>query len=135
MLEKLSPRQQDVMDFMVSFYEANGGVFPSLREIGAEMGITSTNGVSCHLESLRRKGWLRGRDGKVRARGIFMTVAAQREYGIFRSRLDNTILRRIMEYIEEFPESVASDIQRCETPLEGAAQVINDIEDIMELEY
>jgi predicted ArsR family transcriptional regulator len=28
----------------------------SLREIGKKMGITSTNGVACHLEALRKKG-------------------------------------------------------------------------------
>jgi repressor LexA len=31
---------------------------PTVREIGASMGITSTNGVRCHLDALVKKGYL-----------------------------------------------------------------------------
>lgn len=43
------------------------GYPPTLREIGAQMGIRSTNGVSDHLRALERKGYLRREDMKSRA--------------------------------------------------------------------
>lgn len=43
------------------------GYPPTLREIGAQMGIRSTNGVSDHLRALERKGHLRREDMKSRA--------------------------------------------------------------------
>jgi repressor LexA len=32
------------------------GVQPSIREIGAEFGFSSPNGVVCHLKALQKKG-------------------------------------------------------------------------------
>jgi hypothetical protein len=31
---------------------------PTIREIGAAFGITSPNGVMCHLKALDKKGWI-----------------------------------------------------------------------------
>src|SRR5262249_54488693 len=43
------------------------GYPPTLREIGAHMGIRSTNGVNDHLRALERKGYLTREDMKSRA--------------------------------------------------------------------
>jgi len=43
------------------------GYPPTLREIGARMGIRSTNGVNDHLRALERKGYLKREDMKSRA--------------------------------------------------------------------
>jgi repressor LexA len=43
------------------------GYPPTLREIGARMGIRSTNGVNDHLRALERKGYLTREDMKSRA--------------------------------------------------------------------
>jgi repressor LexA len=43
------------------------GYPPTLREIGAQMGIRSTNGVNDHLRALERKGYLTREDMKSRA--------------------------------------------------------------------
>jgi repressor LexA len=43
------------------------GYPPTLREIGAHMGIKSTNGVNDHLRALERKGYLTREDMKSRA--------------------------------------------------------------------
>ncbi len=43
------------------------GYPPTLREIGARMGIRSTNGVNDHLRALERKGYLTRGDMKSRA--------------------------------------------------------------------
>jgi SOS-response transcriptional repressor LexA len=47
---------------------ASKGYPPTVREIGAHMGIRSTNGVADHLRALERKGYLQSTD--FRARGL-----------------------------------------------------------------
>ena len=62
----LTERQQMVLDFIrASIVER--GYPPTLREIGARMGIRSTNGVNDHLRALERKGYLTREDMKSRA--------------------------------------------------------------------
>src|SRR5947208_16806666 len=55
-----------VLDFIRSSI-ADRGYPPTLREIGARMGIRSTNGVNDHLRALERKGYLTREDMKSRA--------------------------------------------------------------------
>lgn len=43
------------------------GVPPSVREIGQACGITSPNGVLCHLAALERKGYVRRGESQGRA--------------------------------------------------------------------
>ena len=65
--EMLTPRQADVLRFICDF-RASVGWAPSLREIGDAMGISSPNGVVCHLTALEAKGWIRtGKNGESRA--------------------------------------------------------------------
>jgi len=52
---RLSPRQQQVLDF-ISRHIVSHGYPPTLREIGRAMGIKSTNAVTDHLRALERKG-------------------------------------------------------------------------------
>jgi repressor LexA len=56
-MEELSPRQQAILDFIVSTLDQRG-VVPTYREIGASLGIGSTNGVSDHIKALVKKGYL-----------------------------------------------------------------------------
>lgn len=49
-------RQQQALDLIVQGRRA--GEPPTLRELGRRLGIRSTNGVSCLLRALVRKGWL-----------------------------------------------------------------------------
>lgn len=44
------------------------GFPPTLREIGEEMSIRSTNGVSDHMKALERKGYIRRHD--LKSRGV-----------------------------------------------------------------
>jgi repressor LexA len=55
-----------VLDFIRESI-ADRGYPPTLREIGARMGIRSTNGVNDHLRALERKGYLKREDMKSRA--------------------------------------------------------------------
>jgi len=56
-MEDLSPRQRAILDFIIAAIDQRG-VAPTYREIGAALGIGSTNGVSDHIKALMRKGYL-----------------------------------------------------------------------------
>ena len=56
-MKPLTKRQRQVLDF-ISDHICDHGFAPTIREIGEEMGIKSTNGVSEHIETLIRKGYL-----------------------------------------------------------------------------
>ena len=62
----LTERQQMVLDYIRQSI-TDRGYPPTLREIGARMGIRSTNGVNDHLRALERKGYLTREDMKSRA--------------------------------------------------------------------
>src|SRR5262245_61689086 len=67
-MQGLTDRQQQVLHYIrQSIHER--GYPPTLREIGAHMGIRSTNGVNDHLRALERKGYLTREDMKSRALG------------------------------------------------------------------
>lgn len=55
-----------VLDYIQESIDTRGYP-PTLREIGAYMGIRSTNGVNDHLRALERKGHLKREDMKSRA--------------------------------------------------------------------
>jgi repressor LexA len=65
-MQGLTQRQQMVLDFIQQSIH-DRGYPPTLREIGARMGIRSTNGVNDHLRALERKGYLTREDMKSRA--------------------------------------------------------------------
>ena len=66
MMEALTARQQMVLDYIRESI-VDRGYPPTLREIGARMGIRSTNGVNDHLRALEKKGYLKREDMKSRA--------------------------------------------------------------------
>jgi len=53
----LTKRQQAVYEFLRDKIR-NRGYGPSVREIGAHFGISSPNGVMCHLKALEKKGMI-----------------------------------------------------------------------------
>jgi repressor LexA len=63
--EPLTQRQRDILDFIQRESQKNG-FSPTIREIGARMGIRSTNGVNDHLKALERKGYLKREADKSR---------------------------------------------------------------------
>ena len=64
--QKLTRRQQQVLE-IINQSIANDGYPPTIREIGAQLGISSTNGVNDHLKALERKGYLNRCGAKSRA--------------------------------------------------------------------
>ncbi len=65
-MQGLTDRQQQVLKYIRDSI-TDRGYPPTLREIGAHMGIKSTNGVNDHLRALERKGYLTREDMKSRA--------------------------------------------------------------------
>jgi len=63
---ELTDRQRQVFDFIVTFVERNH-YSPTIREIGAELGIRNPNGVMGHLRAVAKKGYIELPDGKTRA--------------------------------------------------------------------
>lgn len=57
MKNKLTDRQQEILDFISQFRNENGFP-PTLREIGRQFDISSTFGVKRHLDALAKKGYL-----------------------------------------------------------------------------
>jgi repressor LexA len=54
-MEKLTARQEQILDFIGETVAASG-MPPTVAEITAAMGVSSTNGIRGHLQALERKG-------------------------------------------------------------------------------
>jgi len=72
--ERLSERQQRILEFLIE-YVAENGYPPSFREIGVAAGISSTSVVSYNLERLEERGYL-SRDREV-SRGLKLAAAVR----------------------------------------------------------
>ena len=62
----ITPKQQNIYDFIQSF-TAEHGYPPSVREIGAAMGLKSPSTVHFHLKGLEEAGMIVKAEGKTRA--------------------------------------------------------------------
>ena len=54
--QPLTEKQQTIYEFIRT--EVNERLSQTVREIGEQFGIRSSNGVMCHLRALERKGWI-----------------------------------------------------------------------------
>jgi repressor LexA len=66
MKNKTTERQQEIYEFIRMVLSARG-IPPSMREIGEQFGIRSTNGVEGHLAALERHGMIVRDRGKSRS--------------------------------------------------------------------
>ena len=73
-MPRTSQKSQEILDFVNQFVQANGFA-PSVREIGAAVGLSSTASVSYHLQQLQAKGLLQSSGVKGRKRAL---VTSQR---------------------------------------------------------
>src|SRR5215475_6647266 len=78
-MEELTGRQREILHFIVRQTEARGFP-PTIREIGEEMDIRSTNGVNDHLKALERKGYLTR--GEQQSRSLVATKRARLVLGL-----------------------------------------------------
>jgi len=73
-MPRTSDKAQRILEFVNEFVQENGFA-PSVREIGAAVGLRSTASVSYHLQQLQEKGYLQSPGAKGRKRAI---VTSQR---------------------------------------------------------
>jgi repressor LexA len=64
--DELTDRQKEILAY-INQSIGERGFPPTLREIGRQFGIKSTNGVNDHLRALEKKGYLQREDMKSRA--------------------------------------------------------------------
>lgn len=76
MKNKITDRQQEIYAFIRSTLAARG-IPPSMREIGEEFGIRSTNGVEKHLAALEKSGHIARERGKSRGLSLQGSNRAQ----------------------------------------------------------
>ena len=74
-MPRSSNKAQMIVDYVNQFIEENG-YSPSVREIGAAVGLRSTASVSYHLRALQDKGLLQGGESKGRKRAIATNARA-----------------------------------------------------------
>jgi len=70
MKSKLTDKQHNILEFIEERIVQHGHS-PTIREIGEQFGITSTNGVRTHLTALIKKGYLKKR--RLISRGLELT--------------------------------------------------------------
>ena len=66
MKNPLTARQRQILDFILEQIDRRG-IPPTIREIGAQFGISSPNGVRDHLLALQRKGYVKRSPEKSRS--------------------------------------------------------------------
>ena len=72
-MPRTSNKAQEIMDYVNRFVQENGYA-PSVREIGAAVGLRSTASVSYHLQQLQEKGYLQSPDAKGKKRALVSSV-------------------------------------------------------------
>jgi repressor LexA len=87
-MDELTDRQQEILTFIVKETETRGFP-PTIREIGEQMEIRSTNGVNDHLKALERKGYLNR--GEQQSRSLVPTKRARLVLGLG-ARRDPTLV-------------------------------------------
>lgn len=87
-MEELTQRQKEILTFILKESE-DRGFPPTIREIGEQMEIRSTNGVNDHLKALERKGYLTR--GEQQSRSLVPTKRARLVLGVGAKRDPNMI--------------------------------------------
>lgn len=73
-MKEVTDRQQEMLDCISAFILKHGHA-PTIREIGDAVGISSPNGVVCHLAALSKKGLLTGfANGENKSRSVLPAV-------------------------------------------------------------
>lgn len=78
-MDEITDRQKEILQFIMRTSE-DRGYPPTIREIGEEMDIRSTNGVNDHLKALERKGFLTR--GEQQSRSLVPTKRARLVLGL-----------------------------------------------------
>ncbi len=97
-LDQMTKRQRLVYEFIKDKIR-NRGYGPTVREIGENFGISSPNGVMCHLKALEKKGLITREPNMSRA--IQLTSEPIEEKGLpLRGRIAAGVLHEAIEQTE-----------------------------------
>ena len=72
-MPRTSDKAEKILDYVNQFVQENGYA-PSVREIGAAVGLRSTASVSYHIQQLQEKGMLMSPGAKGRKRAIVTNI-------------------------------------------------------------
>ena len=72
-MPRTSNKADEILNYVNQFVQENGYA-PSVREIGAAVGLRSTASVSYHLQQLQSKGCLQSPSGKGKKRAVVATA-------------------------------------------------------------
>ena len=72
-MPRTSDKAEKILEYVNTFVQENGYA-PSVREIGAAVGLRSTASVSYHIQALQEKGLLSGPGEKGRTRALSASV-------------------------------------------------------------
>ncbi|MGI6039138.1 MAG: transcriptional repressor LexA [Clostridiales bacterium] len=75
-MKMLTPKQQEVYDFIVEF-TASSGYPPSIREICAAVNLKSPSSVHAHIKTLESRGYILKDDNKTRAISVPLATMAR----------------------------------------------------------
>ncbi len=73
----LTPKQKEVLDFIVQYIH-DRGFAPSFREIASGLSLASPSTVHVHVQALRQRGYLRETEGEAGSRELQPTDQAVR---------------------------------------------------------
>lgn len=82
-MEKLTKRQGEILDY-IKEYIVSHGYPPTVREIGADLGVSSPATIHAHLKNLEEKGFILKKETKNRA----IELLVENEYA---HKDDNTV--------------------------------------------
>jgi|TARA_R110002153_G_scaffold63634_1_gene170652 repressor LexA len=68
----LTPRQKDVLDFVVS-YQSDKGFSPTYKEIAEGVGVSSVGGVAAHVKKIEARGYIKTLPGNRRMIEVIKT--------------------------------------------------------------
>jgi SOS-response transcriptional repressor LexA len=73
----MTPRQKDLLDFMVEYSRANGGLMPTYRECMYGLGLRSTAAISMLMSGLEDQNYIT--KTKQKRRGVKVLFTAHKE--------------------------------------------------------
>src|SRR5437016_4229607 len=76
-MQQLTRAQQRILDFVQDELRS-GRPVPTLREIAGQFNFQSHRAAACHLEAIKRKGFLESEPGKARSLRITSPLARLR---------------------------------------------------------
>ena len=104
MRSPLTPRQKQIMSFIVGYIDDNGYP-PTVRAIGFELCIRSTDGVTDHLNALERKGYIAREYNTSRAIRVLSWTEFKLPGGVLRTKKGDML--RQVSFIAIDPHMIA----------------------------